>query len=56
MQNKNYGMGKNHPIAWYKPVGKGYTWYTSMGHDKAAWKNPNFTMMVENGIKWGNTH
>jgi len=56
MRNKDYGMGKAHPIAWYKPVGKGYTWYTSMGHDKAAWKNPNFTMMVENGIRWGNTH
>ncbi len=50
---KNFGMGIDHPVAWCKQIGKGKTFYTSMGHDGSAWQNPNFVKLVENGIKWG---
>jgi type 1 glutamine amidotransferase len=53
MKDKNFGMGKNHPVAWYKKVGKGKTFYTSMGHSKEVWANPDFVSIIEEAIKWG---
>jgi uncharacterized protein len=50
--DKNFGMGKDHPVAWSKQIGKGKTFYTSMGHDETAWKDENFVKLIENGIKW----
>lgn len=50
--NKNFGMGKDHPVAWHKNIGKGKTFYTSMGHDETAWKDSNFVKLIENAIKW----
>jgi uncharacterized protein len=51
-KDKNFGMGKDHPVAWYKTVGKGKSFYTSMGHDETSWKNDNFVKLIENGITW----
>ena len=53
MKDKNFGMGKNHPVAWHKTVGKGKTFYTSMGHSKEVWANPDFVSLIEEAIKWG---
>lgn len=50
--NKNFGMGKDHPVAWNKKIGKGKTFYTSMGHDETVWKDQNFVKLIENAIKW----
>jgi len=52
MKNKNFGMGKIHPVAWYRNVGKGKTFYTSMGHSKDVWNNPDFVKLIEQGIHW----
>lgn len=52
IKNKNFGMGKYHPIAWYRTAGKGKTFYTSMGHTAEAWAEPEFTGMVENAVNW----
>ena len=51
MTDKNFGMGKDHPVAWYKSIGKGRTFYTSIGHDKLAWKQDVFITLLENAIK-----
>lgn len=51
VRNKNFGMGKEHPIAWYKSIGKGKTFYTSIGHDERAWQNPHFVQLIENVIR-----
>jgi type 1 glutamine amidotransferase len=50
VKSKNFGMGKDHPVAWYKVTGKGRTFYTSMGHDATAWNAPAFVQMLENAI------
>ena len=50
--NKNFGMGKDHPVAWHKAVGKGKTFYTSMGHDESSWQDKNFVKMIENAMQW----
>jgi len=52
IKDKNFGMGKIHPVAWYKKVGKGKTFFTSMGHSKGVWSNPEFVKLIEQGINW----
>jgi hypothetical protein len=49
-KDKNFGMGKDHPVAWYRAAGKGKTFYTSMGHNADAWKQEPFVRMLENAI------
>jgi type 1 glutamine amidotransferase len=50
-KDKNFGMGKDHTVAWYRTTGKGRTFYTSMGHDASAWKQDAFVRMLENAVK-----
>jgi type 1 glutamine amidotransferase len=50
VKSKNFGMGKDHPVAWYGSAGKGKTFYTSIGHDARAWKQEPFVRMLENAV------
>lgn len=50
MKDKNFGMGKNHPVAWYKAIGRGRTFYTSIGHDAAAWTQGPWLQLLENAV------
>lgn len=50
--NKDFGMGKQHPVAWYRPVDQGRTFYTSMGHTADVWRNPQFLTLLENAVLW----
>jgi len=50
IKDKNFGMGKDHPVAWYRATGKGRTFYTSIGHDATAWKQEAFVKMLENAV------
>lgn len=52
MTDKNFGMGTYHPVAWYREVGKGKTFYTSMGHSKEVWQEASFVRLVENTLQW----
>ncbi|EKB48492.1 ThuA domain-containing protein [Cecembia lonarensis] len=52
IRSKNFGMGKDHPVAWYKNIVKGKTFYTSIGHDASAWEHDAFIQMLENAVKW----
>ena len=50
MKDKNFGMGKEHPVAWYKATGKGQTFYTSIGHNALAWEQEPFLRLLENVV------
>ncbi len=50
--NKDFGMGKVHPVAWYRAIGNGKTFYTSIGHDEKAWSQKPFLKMLENAVEW----
>ncbi|MDQ3291700.1 MAG: ThuA domain-containing protein [Bacteroidota bacterium] len=50
-KDKNFGMGPYHPVAWYRSVGKGKTFYTSMGHSKEVWQDANFLSLIENALQ-----
>ena len=51
-KDKNFGMGKYHPVAWCRTVGKGKTFYTSMGHSAAVWQDTHFVNLLENALHW----
>jgi len=50
-KDKNFGMGKDHPVAWYRSTGKGRTFYTSIGHDATAWQQEPFLKLLENATR-----
>jgi type 1 glutamine amidotransferase len=52
IKDKNFGMGKYHPVDWHRSVGKGKTFYTSMGHSKAVWQDAHFVRLLENALLW----
>jgi len=55
VKDKNFGMGKDHPVAWYRTTGKGTAFYTSIGHDSTAWNQPAFLGLLENAVKHSST-
>ena len=50
--DKTFGMGKDHPVAWYRNVNKGRTFYTSMGHTAETFQDPNFMAMIGAAVEW----
>lgn len=50
IKDKDFGMGKDHPVAWFRKTGNGLTFYTSIGHNADAWRQPAFVQMLENVI------
>jgi type 1 glutamine amidotransferase len=52
VKKKNFGMGKDHPVAWYRATGKGEAFYTSIGHDATAWQQPAFIQLLENAVNY----
>jgi uncharacterized protein len=44
---------KNNPsLAWVTQYGKSRVFYFQLGHDAAAWQNPNYPRILDNGIRW----
>ncbi|WP_028661477.1 ThuA domain-containing protein [Saccharomonospora saliphila] len=44
-------MGPDHPISWCRDVGKTRIWATAMGHDTAAYSEPEFIQHVLGGVR-----
>lgn len=43
---------KDEAIAWAKMYGKGRVFYSSLGHTKEAWEDPDVRKMYLEGVKW----
>ncbi len=43
---------KDYAVSWCQEVGKGRSFYTSLGHRKEVWKDPRFQEHLIRGIKW----
>lgn len=52
---KATGMGEFHPIAWYHYFDGGRSFYTSLGHTEAIYKNQQFLTHLYGGIYWAAT-
>lgn len=46
------GMGKDHPFAWRRNIGKARVWYTGCGHPKEAYAEPLLLQHLLGGIRW----
>jgi len=42
----------DYPIAWCKEYGSGKVFYTSLGHSKEMWNDPQYQAHILGGIKW----
>ena len=40
------------PLVWTKTFGKGRVFAMSFGHDLASQENPNFLLLLQNGVRW----
>ncbi|MCC6404746.1 MAG: ThuA domain-containing protein [Fimbriimonadaceae bacterium] len=45
-------MAGDHPVVWWKEVGKGRSWYTAMGHTKESYSEPLFMEMLRKAVLW----
>ena len=52
LRDFDFGMGREHPVAWHKEVGKGRSFYTSLGHLPETYEKQEFTTLLEQAIKW----
>lgn len=43
---------KDYAISWCQEVGKGRTFYTSLGHRKEVWKDPRYQNHLIGGLRW----
>ena len=48
----DFGMGKEHPVAWYKDIGTGRAFYTSIGHTGETYRDEPFVDMIQQAIQW----
>lgn len=49
--DKDFGMGKVHPVAWWRDVNVGRTFYTSLGHHADAIRSPELKMLLRNVLQ-----
>jgi type 1 glutamine amidotransferase len=52
---KNGGTGKNEPVLWTVPYGKGRVFHTTLGHDVAAMQESGFINTLLKGAEWAAT-
>lgn len=52
---EKWGMkfeGNRFPLAWCHQVGKGRSFYTALGHDKACYADATYRKHIQGGISW----
>lgn len=52
IMGRDIAMGANHPIAWWHCSGKGRVLYSAMGHQAAAYAEPEYRAMLTNAVRW----
>ena len=56
-ENKNWGMGEDHPIVWYHHQEEGKIFYTAMGHKGEYFQDSLYQKLLIEAIEWaGNKH
>ena len=47
-----HGMGKDHPVSWYRYVDKSRVFVTALGHNGEMYKDPQYLAHLMGGIYW----
>lgn len=45
-------MGKDHPIVWWRCVGKGRAFYSALGHTAASFSEPEYKQLLAGALDW----
>ena len=51
-RDRDLAMGKDHPIAWTKCIGKGRMFYSAIGHLPETYAQPQNVVMLEAAMEW----
>ena len=55
-EDKQWGMGEDHPIVWYHCQKKGKVFYTAMGHKGTYYRDTLYQQLLIEAVEWaGNT-
>lgn len=55
-EDKQWGMGEDHPIVWYHCQKKGKVFYTAMGHKGTYYQDSQYQQLLIEAVEWaGNT-
>jgi type 1 glutamine amidotransferase len=49
---KGQRSDKDYAVSWCQKIGKGRSFYTSLGHRKRVWKDPRYQEHLLGGLKW----
>jgi type 1 glutamine amidotransferase len=52
MWGQELAMGKDHPIVWWRCIGKGRVFYSAMGHQAEAYAEPHYRKMLLGALNW----
>ena len=53
IKDKDFGMGDDHPIVWYKELaGGGRSFYSGLGHAGTAFREAKYLDLLKRGILW----
>ncbi|WP_232679036.1 ThuA domain-containing protein [Nocardioides sp. R-C-SC26] len=44
------GTMGDHPMCWQRPIGRGLSWYTALGHEVTMYENPTFRRHLLGGL------
>jgi type 1 glutamine amidotransferase len=50
--SKGRRKDKDYAVSWCQKIGKGRSFYTSLGHRKEVWKDPRYQKHLLGGLKW----
>lgn len=48
----NQKMGGDHPFVWYQEYDGGRSFFTSLGHTKGIYSNPDFEKLIQGAVLW----
>ena len=52
LMGRDLAMGADHPIAWWRCLGKGRVLYSAMGHQPTAYAEPDYRRMLTGAVSW----
>jgi type 1 glutamine amidotransferase len=50
--DKGQRPDKDYPLAWVQSVGKGRSFYSALGHNKHAFRDPSFLRLLQDGVQF----
>ncbi|MET0374064.1 MAG: ThuA domain-containing protein [Rhizorhabdus sp.] len=52
MAGQKLAMGEDHPIVWWRCVGRGRVFYSALGHTAASYAEPDYRAMLLGALRW----